>query len=215
MADLWLESVWLIPVYALVGSALSIFWSPGFIRRTGPRPAGYLNLLFTVFGFIHSVLALPQAWDQPTQYLNYTWLDVAGLQLTLPLELSAVTVGACVVITGINVLAQIYAVGYLEMDWGWSRFFAFLTLFEAGMCGLALCNSLFFAYVILEILTLGTYLVVGTWFNQSLVVTGARDAFLTKRVGDLFLLMGVLAIYPLAGTWDFNGLAAWRASVPR
>jgi len=52
-------------------------------------------------------------------------------------------------------------------------------------------------------------LLIGFWFNQSLVVTGARDAFLTKRIGDLFLLMGVLAIYPLAGTWDFDGLAAW------
>lgn len=209
MADLWLESVWLIPIYALVGSALSIFWAPGFIRLTGPRPAGYVNLLFTLFGFTHSLFALFQAWGQPTQYLHYTWLNVAGLNLTLPIEISAVTVGACVVITGLNVLAQMYAIGYLEMDWGWSRFFCMLGLFEAGMCALVLCNSLFFTYIILEILTLGTYLLVGIWYNQPLVVTGARDAFLTKRVGDLFLLMGVLAIYPLAGTWDFNGLAAW------
>ncbi len=209
MADLWLESVWLIPVYALVGSALSIFWAPGFIRLTGPRPAGYVNLLFSLFAFIHSVVALLQAWGQPTQYLNYTWLNVAGLNLTLPLEISAVTVAACVVISGLNVLAQMYAIGYLEMDWGWSRFFCMLGLFEAGMCALVLCNSLFFTYIILEILTLGTYLLIGLWYNQSLVITGARDAFLTKRVGDLFLLMGVLAIYPLAGTWDFNGLATW------
>ncbi len=209
MADLWLESVWLIPVYALVGSALSIFWAPGFIRLSGPRPAGYVNLLFTLFGLVHGLVALFQAWDQPTRYLNYTWLDVAGLNLTLPLEISAVTIGACVVITGLNFLAQVYAVGYLEMDWGWSRFYCMLGLFAAGMCALVLCNSLFFGYMILEILTLGTYLLVGIWYNQPLVVTGARDAFLTKRVGDLFLLMGVLAIYPLAGTWDFNGLAAW------
>jgi NAD(P)H-quinone oxidoreductase subunit 5 len=74
---------------------------------------------------------------------------------------------------------------------------------------LVLCNSLFFSYILLEILTLGTYLLVGFWYNQSLVVTGARDAFLTKRVGDLVLLMGVLAIYPLAHTWDFRELAAW------
>jgi len=72
-----------------------------------------------------------------------------------------------------------------------------------------LCNSLFFSYIILEILTLGTYLLVGLWFNQSLVVTGARDAFLTKRVGDLFLLMGVVALLPLAGTWNFTELAVW------
>ena len=57
-------------------------------------------------------------------------------------------------------------------------------LFEAGMCGLVLCNSLFFSYMILEVLTLGTYLLVGLWFNQSLVVTGPR-CFLNQAGGRL------------------------------
>ena len=57
-------------------------------------------------------------------------------------------------------------------------------------------------------MTLGTYLLIGLWFNQSLVVTGARDAFLTKRVGDLILLMGVVALLPLAGTWNYTELAS-------
>ncbi|MFM7369632.1 MAG: proton-conducting transporter membrane subunit, partial [Sphaerospermopsis kisseleviana] len=100
-------------------------------------------------------------------------------------------------------------VGYMEMDWGWGRFYSLLGLFEAGLCALALCNNLFFSYVVLEILTLGTYLLVGLCFIQPLVVTGARDAFLTKRVGDLFLLMGVLGLWTLAGTWDYKDLAIW------
>ena len=83
---------------------------------------------------------------------------------------------------------------------------------QAGLCALILFNNLFFSYVILEIITLGTYLLVGLWFSQPLVVTGARDAFLTKRVGDLFLLMGVLAIYPLAGTCNYTELAQWAAT---
>ena len=108
---------------------------------------------------------------------------------------------------------QIYTVGYLEIDWGWGRMYSLLALFEAGMTALVLCDSLFFSYILLEILTLGTYLIVGFWFNQSLVVSGARDAFLTKRIGDLILLMGVLALYPLAGTWNFSELAQWANSV--
>lgn len=213
MTHFLLETVWLIPCYAIVGAMASAIWSPALIRRTGPRPAGYVNLLMTFLAFVHSLAAFPMVWQQPAQQIFLPWLQVAGLDLTLPLEISAVTVGASLLVTGLNLLAQIYAVGYLEMDWGWSRFFALLAIFEAGMCSLAFCNSLFFSYIILEILTLGTYLVVGTWFNQSLVVTGARDAFLTKRVGDLFLLMGVLAIYPLAGTWNFNELAQWAETV--
>lgn len=204
------ETSWLIPLYPLLGALLTIPWSPALIRRTGPRPAGYINIATTFMAFVHSLWAFQALWGKSSdQFFFVPWLRVAELNLTIPLEVSAITIGACILITGLNLLAQIYAVGYLEMDWGWGRFFAFMAFFEAGMCALVLCNSLFFAYFLLEILTLGTYLLVGFWYNQSLVVTGARDAFLTKRVGDLVLLMGVLAIYPLAHTWDFRELAAW------
>jgi NAD(P)H-quinone oxidoreductase subunit 5 len=209
MANVLLQTAWLIPCYPLIGTLLAIPWSPAVIRLTGPRPAGYVNIVMTLVAFVHGVLALSAIWNQPPQYVEFEWLQAAGLNLTLPLEYSALTIGATMLVTGINLLAQIYAVGYMEMDWGWARFFSLIAFFEAGMCGLALCNSLFFSYIILEILTLGTYLLVGLWFSQPLVVTGARDAFLTKRVGDLVLLMGVVALLPIAGTWNFSELAVW------
>lgn len=209
MDQLLLQSFWLVPCYALAGAALSVLWFPSIARRTGPRPAGYTNVVMTFLAFLHSLIALPATWHQPPQQFFFPWLNVANLDLTLPLEASSLNIGAMVLVTGLNLMAQIYAIGYMEMDWGWARFFSLLALFEGGICALALCNSLFFSYIILEILTLGTYLLVGVWFNQSLVVTGARDAFLTKRVGDLFLLMGVVALLPLAGTWDFTELAVW------
>jgi NAD(P)H-quinone oxidoreductase subunit 5 len=215
MPQLWIETVWLIPCYSLVGAVLTIPWSPGLLSRTGPRPAGYINLLMTLFSFVHGVLALTAVWGQPARQLFFPWLQVANLNLTLPLEISALSVGAMVLVTGLNFMAQLYAVGYMEMDWGWARFFGFLAFFEAGMCALVLCNSLFFSFMILEILTLGTYVLVGLWFSQSLVVTGARDAFLTKRVGDLLLLMGLLALLPLAGTWNYTELAQWAESHPQ
>ncbi len=209
MDQFFAETFWLVPGYPLMGMLLALLWSPGVIRRTGPRPAGYVNVLTTFLALLHGTLAFPAVWQHSPRHLEISWLQVAGLHLSIPIEISALTVGAATLVTAMNFLAQIYAVGYLEMDWGWARFFAFLALFEAGMCALVICDSLFFSYILLEILTLGTYLLVGFWLNQSLVVTGARDAFLTKRVGDLFLLMGVLALYPLAGTWDFRELAQW------
>jgi len=211
MTDYLLETVWLVPCYALMGALLAIPWSPGVLRRTGPRPAGYVNLIMTFLAFVHAGLALPGTWGQPVSQVHIPWLSTAGLNLTIDIEISSASIGAMVVICGLNFLAQIYAIGYMEMDWGWARFYSLLGLFEGGLCALALCNNLFFSYVILEALTLGTYLLVGLWFSQPLVVTGARDAFLTKRVGDLFLLMGVLAIYPLAGTWNYTELAQWAA----
>ncbi|RAM51312.1 MAG: NAD(P)H-quinone oxidoreductase subunit F [Hapalosiphonaceae cyanobacterium JJU2] len=212
MSQFLLETVWLIPLYALTGGLLAVPWSPGIIRRTGPRPAGYVNLIMTFLAFLHATLAFPATWNQPAYQVFIPWLNTAGLNLSIDLEISSISIGAMIVVCGLNLLAQIYAIGYMEMDWGWGRFYSLLGLFEAGLCALALCNNLFFSYVILEVLTLGTYLLVGLWFSQPLVVTGARDAFLTKRVGDLFLLMGVLAIWPLTGTWNYTELAEWSAN---
>lgn len=212
MSHLLLDTVWLVPLYALIGGLLAVPWSPGIIRRSGPRPAGYVNAVMTFLAFMHSVIALPAAWNQPAKEILIPWLNTAGLNLTIAIEISSVTVAAMAVVSGLNLLSQIYAVGYMEMDWGWARFFSLLGFFEAGLCALAICNSLFFSYVILEALTLGTYMLVGLWFSQPLVVTGARDAFLTKRVGDLFLLMGVVALLPIAGTWNYTELAEWAAT---
>ncbi|MGK7935411.1 MAG: NAD(P)H-quinone oxidoreductase subunit F [Xenococcaceae cyanobacterium] len=209
MNETFSQTIWLVPLYALIGAIFAIPWSPGIIRQTGPRPSGYINTLMTLVALVHSLLALLEIWHQPVNYLSFQWLHAADLNISFDIEISSITITALILITGLNLAAQIYAIGYMEMDWGWARFYSLLALFEAGMSTLVLCNSLFFSYVVLEILTLGTYLLIGLWFNQSLVVTGARDAFLTKRVGDLILLMGVVALLPLAGTWNYTELTEW------
>ncbi len=209
MQQLIIQNVWLIPCYPLIGVVLASPWSVGWSGQLGPRPAGYLNILMAGIAFIHALAALVNAWQLPTQEITYNWLHTSTLDINFPIEISTVTLTATTVVTGINLISQIYAVGYLEMDWGWARFFSLMNCFGAGICGLMLSNSLFFSYIFLELLTLATYLLVGFWFAQPLVITGARDAFWTKRVGDIILLMGVIAIYPLTGTWNFTELATW------
>jgi NAD(P)H-quinone oxidoreductase subunit 5 len=203
------QTVWLIPCYPLIGVIFASPWSLGWSGQLGTRPAGYLNILMAGVAFIHALLALITGWNLPTQQISYDWLHTNTLDINFPIEISTITLTATAVVTGINLISQIYAVGYLEMDWGWARFFSLMNCFGAGICGLVLSNSLFFSYVFLELLTLATYLLVGFWYAQPLVITGARDAFWTKRVGDIILLMGVIAIYPLAGTWNFTELAIW------
>jgi NAD(P)H-quinone oxidoreductase subunit 5 len=209
MHDPVLDTIWFIPCYPIVGAILASPWSLGWSGQLGSRPAGYLNILMAGVAFIHALLALITGWNLPAQELTYSWLHTNTLDINFPIEISATTLTAVAVVTGISLVSQIYAVGYLEMDWGWARFFSLMNCFGAGICGVVLSNSLFFSYVFLELLTLATYLLVGFWFAQPLVITGARDAFWTKRVGDIILLMGVLAIYPLAGTWNFTELATW------
>ena len=212
MFESFSQTIWLVPLYAFAGALLALPWSPGIIRQTGPRPAGYLNLIMTCWAFLHSLFALLAVWGRPPQSIAFNWLNAADLSISLDVQISAVNIGALLLITGLNLAAQVYAIAYLEMDWGWARFYSLVALFEGGMCALVICNSLFFSYCVLEVLTLGTYLLIGFWFNQSLVVTGARDAFLTKRIGDLILLMGVVALLPLAGTWNFDQLTQWAAT---
>ena len=200
---------WFVPLYSLLGAILTLPWGIGIIRRTGPRPAAYINLLTTVLAFAHSLFVFKNIWDREPENLLVNWFKAADLDLSFSLELSPISIGATVLITGLSLLAQVYALGYMEKDWSLARFFGLLGFFEAALCGLAISDSLFLSYALLEVLTLSTYLLVGFWYAQPLVVTAARDAFLTKRVGDLLLLMGVVTLSTLAGSLNFSDLYEW------
>ncbi|MFN6571930.1 NAD(P)H-quinone oxidoreductase subunit F [Nostoc minutum NIES-26] len=200
---------WWVPFYSLMGALLTLPWGIGIIQRTGPKPAAYFNLLSTLLAFVHSLLAFNEIWDREPAKLLITWFKAADLDLSISLELSPVSIGATVLITGLSLLAQIYALGYMEKDWSLARFFALFGFFEAALTGLAISDSLFLSYALLEVLTLSTYLLVGFWYAQPLVVTAARDAFLTKRVGDLLLLMGVVTLSTFSGSLNFSDLYEW------
>ncbi|MCL2923337.1 MAG: NAD(P)H-quinone oxidoreductase subunit F [Trichodesmium sp. MAG_R04] len=213
MIEFLTEHFWWIPFYGLVGAISTLPWSTGLIQKTGPRPAAYFNLLMTLLAFIHGSVVYKAFWNQEPREIIFNWLQVADLNLSFALNISSVTVGAMDVITALSLLAQIYALGYLEKDWALARFFGLMGFFEAAISGLTISDSLFFSYALLEMLTLSTYLLVGFWYAQPLVVTAARDAFLTKRVGDVLLLMGVVAISALAGSMNFSDLYEWAERV--
>jgi NAD(P)H-quinone oxidoreductase subunit 5 len=209
MTQFLIQTCWWVPGYGLLGALLTLPWSAGAVRRTGPRPAAYFNILMTVLAMVHSVVMLFDVWHLPTQTVRVAWLTVMDLDLSFSLEVSRVSIGSAVLITGLSLLAQVFALGYLEKDWALARFYALMGFFEGAMSGLALSDSLFLSYALLEMLTLSTYLLVGFWYAQPLVVKAARDAFLTKRVGDLLLLMGVIALATMAGSMDYSDLTVW------
>lgn len=198
-----------VPLYGLVGAILTLPWAMGIIKRTGPRPAAYLNLLTTVLAFVHNLVVFIDIWNREPQTFSITWFKAADFDLSFALDISPVSIGTSVLITGLSLLTQIYALGYMEKDWAIARFFAMMGFFEAALSGLAISDSLFLSYALLEVLTLSTYLLVGFWYAQPLVVTAARDAFLTKRVGDLLLLMAVVTLSTMAGSLNFPDLYQW------
>ena len=209
MGQFWIQTSWLLPIYGLGGAVLALPWSTGLIRRTGPRPAAYINIFMTLLASAHGLLLFQAIWGKSSQQLYLSWFRFADLHLELALDLSVLNLGTLELITLLSLLAQIFALGYLEKDWALARFYSLMGVFEAAMGGLVLSGSLFLSYSLLEILTLSTYLLVGFWYAQPLVVTAARDAFLTKRIGDVLLLMGVITLASLAGSLNFNDLYRW------
>jgi NAD(P)H-quinone oxidoreductase subunit 5 len=209
-----MQLAWLIPLYGFSGVLLSLPWSSGWIKRNGPRPAAYLNLLVTLLAFLHGSLVLRQVWLIGPHHLEIPWFHAADLNLSIGFDLSLTNLAALELVTGLSLLGQVFALGYLDKEWSLARFYALVGFFEGAMSGVVLSSSLFMSYFLLEMLTLSTYLLVGFWYAQPLVVTAARDAFLTKRVGDVLLLMGVVALSAWSGQTEFTELYAWAASAP-
>nr|AUG32878.1 NADH dehydrogenase subunit L [Paulinella longichromatophora] len=209
VSSLSTQFVWLIPLYGFAGMIVSLPWATGWVKRNAPRPPAYLNLVISLVAFLHGSLALNDVLQTGSHIIRFSWLNGADLQLNIILDVSPSTLAALELVTGLSFLSQLYALGYLDKEWALARFFALAGFFEGAMSGVVLSASLFQSYFLLEMLTLSTYLLVGFWYAQPLVVTAARDAFLTKRVGDILLLMGVVSLSALAGGMEFDNLYAW------
>ncbi len=129
MNQFFFLTCWWVPFYSLIGALLTLPWGMGIIRRTGPRPAAYFNLLTTLLAFIHSLFVFTTIWNREPENLLISWFKAADLDLSFSLELSPVSIGATVLITGLSLLAQVYALGYMEKDWSLARFFAMIRVF--------------------------------------------------------------------------------------
>ena len=206
-----LQTAWLIPLYGLAGTLVSLPWAFGWFPRDAHKPPAYLNILLTLIAVVHGSVVLREVMLTGPALIQVPWLSVADLNLEISFSLSLTNVSALELITGLSLLSQIYSLGYMDKEWALARFFALLGFFEGAMSGVVLSDSLFQSYFLLEMLTLSTYLLVGFWYAQPLVVTAARDAFLTKRVGDVLLLMSVVAVTAWSGVTSFEDLYSWSA----
>lgn len=214
MTAFFLDHAWLIPLYGLMGTVFSLVWALGLFPRNGQRPAVYFNILMTTCSVVHSSIAVSGLRQLPMQHVVVPWLKVADLELVLNFEISTVTLGALSLVSLLVLMAQIYGLGYLEKEWSLARFYGLIGFFEAALSGLALSDSIVLSYALLELMTLSTYLLIGFWYAQTRVVTAARDAFLTKRVGDVFLLMGMVTLAYIAPGLTFSELSNWAMLKP-
>ena len=110
------------------------------------------------------------------------------------------------VVTVIGTLIQVYAVGYMADDQRFSRFFAYLSLFCAAMLGLVLADSLLLFFMCWEVMGLCSYLLISFWFEKPAAAHAGKKAFITTRIGDTGLLLGMLLLYWAGGTLRFADL---------
>ncbi|MCW5875959.1 MAG: NADH-quinone oxidoreductase subunit L [Anaerolineales bacterium] len=86
----------------------------------------------------------------------------------------------------------------------YARFFAFIALFAFGMYTLVVSDNLLTLFVGWEIMGLCSYLLIGFWYAKPSARDAAKKAFMTTRIGDVFMLLGIVALYSATGTLNFR-----------
>ncbi|MCJ7829842.1 MAG: NADH-quinone oxidoreductase subunit L, partial [Desulfobacterales bacterium] len=96
--------------------------------------------------------------------------------------------------TVICFLVQVYSLGYMAGDPGFSRYFAVMSLFAWAMTSMTLAPSLFQLYIFWELVGLASYLLIGFWYEKFSASTAGKKAFVMTRVGDVAFFLGMLIV---------------------
>ena len=108
-----------------------------------------------------------------------------------------------VMITLVSLCIFVFSIGYMTADKNFTRFFAYLSFFSAAMLGVVISNSLLLLFVCWELVGLASYLLIGFWIERPSAAAAAKKAFITTRIGDLGLFLGMLWLYHRSGTLLF------------
>jgi NADH-quinone oxidoreductase subunit L len=197
------QYLWLIPALPLLMAGLG-----ALLRRDQRRLAAALAIggmavcwLLACIAFVISLSAHPfrETW-------NFRWFDLgatAATAVSLGWVLDPLTAIMLVMVTFLALLIFIYSLGYMEHDGNFTRFFCFLSLFAAAMLGIVIANSLLLLFISWELVGLSSYLLIGFWFEKPAAAAAAKKAFITTRIGDIGLLLGMLWLYSKSGTLLF------------
>jgi NAD(P)H-quinone oxidoreductase subunit 5 len=198
-----LENIWLVPLYPLVAS-LTIILGRWFRLMPVRELAMLLTVGATGAGLVHAVGALQWLLSNPQVKAietNIPWLTAGPLQLKMGTLIDPMSVMMLLVVTFISLFIQIYTHGYMSHDKGYCRFYAYLAMFNFAMLGLVLSTNLFQMYIFWELVGVCSFLLIGFWYHREPAAKACLKAFLMNRVGDLGLLVGILALLGLSFPW--------------
>ncbi len=189
----------------------------GFVIILGLHKLKTLSMLASVstvaYGFIHSVLivlALAQHKDMGVFQMNYDWFTAMNFRLCIGYLVDNLAAMMLVVVTGVSLLVQIYTHGYMKEDPGYSKFYAYLSLFTASMLGLVVSTNLFETYFFWELVGVCSYFLIGFWWEKESAAQACLKAFVVNRIGDFGFLLGIIMfLYATRTLWLNQPLLAY------
>lgn len=197
------ESLGWLPTFPLLGF-LILFLSGGGLpkRLIAVIGAGSIGLAFVAA----IVVALPIISGDAEVIVHevYTWMAVGSFNSAFGMYLDGLSVVMILVITGVGFLIHLYSTGFMIDDPSYSRFFAIMNLFVAAMLVLVLADNLLLLYLGWEGVGLCSYLLIGFWYQDPANGFAARKAFVTTRVGDTSMAIGLFLIFTQLGSLDIQ-----------
>ncbi len=189
-------------------------------RPLGPVLAslGPLSVLALAASALVSVSGMPAPRAPWTSALaaskSVTWFASADHVLRMGYAIDSLAAWMLIVVGVVALAVMVFSVGYLAGDPGWNRYFALLSLFTGSMATLVVADSFLTMFVGWELVGACSYLLIGFWYHKPAAAHAAVKAFLTTRVGDVALMLGLAVLWSALGTLQFEDVASGVATLP-
>nr|YP_009484255.1 NdhF [Ailanthus altissimus]AVQ55036.1 NdhF [Ailanthus altissimus] len=193
-----------LPVPMLIGVGLLLFpTATKNIRRMWAFPSILLLSLVMIFSVYLSI----QQMDGTSIYQSvWSWTINNDFSFEFGYFIDSLTSIMSILITTVGILVLIYSDNYMSHDQGYLRFFAYMSFFSTSMLGLVTSSNFIQIYIFWELVGMCSYLLIGFWFTRPSAASACQKAFVTNRVGDFGLLLGILGLYWITGSFEFRDL---------
>ena len=175
--------------------------------RAYPRLSAGLSIAAVTVSLLSAVLLLARHWqlDAPIEYVG-RWVVSGDIVIPFGFLLDQTSLLMLCVVATICFLVQIYSLGYMAGDAGFSRYFAFMSLFAWAMLNLTLSPSMLQLYVFWELVGLSSYLLIGFWYEKFSATEAGKKAFVMTRFGDVAFFLGLLLVLVHLGNLNISAM---------
>nr|YP_010436196.1 NADH-plastoquinone oxidoreductase subunit 5 [Tillandsia utriculata]UTA95412.1 NADH-plastoquinone oxidoreductase subunit 5 [Tillandsia utriculata] len=200
----WIIPFLPLPVTMSIGFGLLLIpTATKNIRRMWAFPSVLLLSIAMVFSANLSIQQINGSFIY--QYL-WSWTINNDFSLEFGYLIDPLTSIMSILITTVGIMVLIYSDKYMYHDQGYLRFFAYMSFFNTSMLGLVTSSNLIQIYIFWELVGMCSYLLIGFWFTRPIAASACQKAFVTNRVGDFGLLLGILGFYWITGSLEFRYL---------